>query len=87
MFQLPASLRKEIDNEVRAAFVRSPIVNVSEIAASLQRRYWSLNVAREDIERRTLESATFVGALVLFDGDGEGLVLDMAVSDGVTAEH
>ena len=85
--QLPDPLRRNIDDEVRVAFVRSAIVNISEIAETVQRRHWSLNIAREDIERRTLESATMIGAVVLFDSSAEGLVFDGAVSDTLQAGH
>jgi hypothetical protein len=85
MFQLPDHVSKNIDDEVRAAFVRSAIVNVSEIVARVQGKNWSVNVAREDMEHRALHIANQIGAVVLFDSGGEGLFFDSTVSHGVAA--
>ena len=85
MFQLPDHLCKSIDDEVRAAFARSAIVNVSEIVATVHGRNWSFNVAREDMEYRALHVAMHLGAVVLFDSGGEGLFFDSSVSDGIAA--
>ena len=86
--ELPQRLRRDIDDAVRSAFVRNRIVNVSGIAAAVQRRHWSLNVAREDIERRALETSTLVGAVVLFDSSrDDGLSFESLVSEGSQATH
>ena len=73
MFRLPTSLQQEIDVAVRAAFARSGIIELSVVARTLQRRNWSLNVAREDIEHRALHTALRIGAVVLFDSEVDSL--------------